>query len=163
MCLWVNYKKKHMKKLFFFASLKSLKKGVGSGVRSGSTSQRYGSAQTCHGSPTLTATEKKNTSGWGYVCPRRGGRPHRGSRSSSRPAWSASALSDSSSTQKGLEVQKPPWPTCRNFGCLIQLYAAGTGTKEHDNRHFWKLTLSIFSSSFVKGVAENLGQSSQHF
>jgi hypothetical protein len=39
----VSYKKKNMK-IFFFASLKSLKKGVGSGVRSGSISQRYGPA-----------------------------------------------------------------------------------------------------------------------
>jgi hypothetical protein len=41
----VGYKKKIWKKIFFFASLKSLKKGVGSGVgsRSGSISQRYGS------------------------------------------------------------------------------------------------------------------------
>ncbi len=38
MCLWASYKKKIYKK-FFFASLKSLKKGVGSG----SISQRYGS------------------------------------------------------------------------------------------------------------------------
>ncbi len=33
-----------MKKKFFFASLQSLKKGVGSGVGSGSISQRYRSA-----------------------------------------------------------------------------------------------------------------------
>ncbi len=43
MCLWVGYKKKGKK----FASLKSLKKGVGSGVGSGSgsgsMSKRYGS------------------------------------------------------------------------------------------------------------------------
>jgi hypothetical protein len=39
MCLLVSYKKKYVKQLF--ASLKSLKKGVGSG--SGSFSQRYGS------------------------------------------------------------------------------------------------------------------------
>jgi len=32
-----------MKKILFLASLKSVKKGVGSGVRSGSISQRYGS------------------------------------------------------------------------------------------------------------------------
>jgi len=63
---------------------------------------------------------QKNTSSWGYVCPRHGGRPHRGSLSSSRPAWSASALSDSSSIHKGLKVQKSPLPTCRIFGCLIQ-------------------------------------------
>jgi hypothetical protein len=43
MCLRVSYKK-NMKKKFFWASLKSLKKGVGSGVGSGSVSQRYGSA-----------------------------------------------------------------------------------------------------------------------
>jgi hypothetical protein len=44
-----------MKKIFFFASLKSMKKEVGSGVGSGSNSQRYGSgsAPKCHGSPTL--------------------------------------------------------------------------------------------------------------
>ncbi len=40
MCLWVSYKKKYGKN-YFFASLKSLKKGVGSG--SGFISQRYGS------------------------------------------------------------------------------------------------------------------------
>jgi hypothetical protein len=39
MCLWVSYKKKNMKNNFF-AFLKSLKKGVGSG----SMSQRYVSA-----------------------------------------------------------------------------------------------------------------------
>jgi hypothetical protein len=38
MCLWVSYKKKKKKK---FASLNSLKKGVGSGARSGSICQRY--------------------------------------------------------------------------------------------------------------------------
>jgi hypothetical protein len=37
MCLWVSYKKKSIKKLFLFTSLKSLKKGVGSG----SICQRY--------------------------------------------------------------------------------------------------------------------------
>jgi hypothetical protein len=37
MCLWVSYNK-----YFFFASLKSLKKGVGSGA--GSISLKYGSA-----------------------------------------------------------------------------------------------------------------------
>ncbi len=42
MCLWVSYKKKIRKKIFF-ASLKSLKKRVGSGVGSGSISQRCGS------------------------------------------------------------------------------------------------------------------------
>jgi hypothetical protein len=44
-------------KNFFFLLSKSLKKGVGSGVESGSgsISQRYGSGSspTCHGSPTL--------------------------------------------------------------------------------------------------------------
>jgi hypothetical protein len=35
----VSYKKKSMKKIIFFASIKSLKKGVGSG--SGPISQRY--------------------------------------------------------------------------------------------------------------------------
>jgi hypothetical protein len=52
--------KKNVKKIFFTLSW-SLKKGVGSGVESGSgagygsISQRYGSgsAPTCHGSPTL--------------------------------------------------------------------------------------------------------------
>jgi hypothetical protein len=54
MWLWVIYKKKIRKKIFF-ASLMSLKKGVGSGVGSGSVSQRckYGSGLKCHGSPTL--------------------------------------------------------------------------------------------------------------
>jgi hypothetical protein len=41
-CLRVMYKK-NMKKFIFFASLKSLKKEVGSGVGSGFISQRYGS------------------------------------------------------------------------------------------------------------------------
>jgi hypothetical protein len=41
MCLWASYKKKYEE--FFFVSLKSMKKGVGSGVGSGSVSQRYGS------------------------------------------------------------------------------------------------------------------------
>ncbi len=42
MCLRVSYNKKNMeKKLFFFESSKSLKKGVGSGVGSGSISQRF--------------------------------------------------------------------------------------------------------------------------
>jgi hypothetical protein len=44
MCLRVRNKKKICKKSIFFASLKSLKKGVGSGIGSGSISQRYGSA-----------------------------------------------------------------------------------------------------------------------
>ncbi len=43
MCLRSSYKKK-IEKNYFFASIKSLKKGVGSGVGSGSISQRYGSA-----------------------------------------------------------------------------------------------------------------------
>jgi hypothetical protein len=47
MCLWASYKKKFKKyeKKFFLASLKLMKKGVGSGVGSGSRSisQRYGS------------------------------------------------------------------------------------------------------------------------
>jgi hypothetical protein len=43
MCLRVSYKKKYEKNNFF-ASLKSLKKGVVSEVGSGSVSQRYGSA-----------------------------------------------------------------------------------------------------------------------
>jgi hypothetical protein len=54
-----------MKKNFFFASFKSLKKGVGSGdgsgfgsgygagSRAGSISQRYGSGDPDHGSPAL--------------------------------------------------------------------------------------------------------------
>ena len=42
-----------MKNKYFFASLMLLKKGVRSGVGSGSVSQRYGSAPKCHGSPTL--------------------------------------------------------------------------------------------------------------
>jgi hypothetical protein len=54
MCLRLSYKKKIRKKYFFaFASFKSLKKEVGSGVGSGSVSQRYGSAPKCHRSPTL--------------------------------------------------------------------------------------------------------------
>jgi hypothetical protein len=36
-------KKYEEKKIFFFASLKSMKKEVGSGIVSGSISQRYGS------------------------------------------------------------------------------------------------------------------------
>jgi hypothetical protein len=47
MCLRVSYKKKYEKKTNnFVASVKSLKKGVGSGVRSrsGSINQRYGFA-----------------------------------------------------------------------------------------------------------------------
>jgi hypothetical protein len=51
MCLWLSYKKKIWGKVFF-ASLKSLKKGVGSGF----VSQRYGSAPKCHGTPTLLFT-----------------------------------------------------------------------------------------------------------
>ncbi len=59
MYLRVSYEKKMKEKNF--ASLKSLKKvvgsGVGSGAGSGSISQRYGSADRirtkCHGSPTL--------------------------------------------------------------------------------------------------------------
>ncbi len=50
MCLWVSYKKKIWKKnIIFFASLKSLKRGV----ESGSISQRCGSgsAPKCSGSP----------------------------------------------------------------------------------------------------------------
>ncbi len=42
MCLWAWASNK--KKYYFFASLKSMKKGVGSGVRSGSSSLRYGSS-----------------------------------------------------------------------------------------------------------------------
>jgi hypothetical protein len=41
MCLWARYKKKYEIKIIFFASLKSLNKGVGSRVGSGSISQRY--------------------------------------------------------------------------------------------------------------------------
>jgi hypothetical protein len=51
MCLWAKYKKKYEE--FFLASLKSIKKGVGSGVGSGSISQRYGS-----GDPGLDPQEK---------------------------------------------------------------------------------------------------------
>jgi hypothetical protein len=40
MCLWLSYKKIWK---FIFASLKSLKKEVGSGVEYGSISRRYGS------------------------------------------------------------------------------------------------------------------------
>jgi hypothetical protein len=47
-----------MRKNIFYASVKSLKKGVGTGVVSGSKSQRYGSADPdphlkCHGSSTM--------------------------------------------------------------------------------------------------------------
>jgi hypothetical protein len=59
-CLWASYKKKYGK-IFFFASLKSMKKEVGAGVGSGSNTQRYGSgsgsAPKCHGSPTLNKTQ----------------------------------------------------------------------------------------------------------
>ncbi len=48
MCLRVSYKKRIWREKFFFASLKSPKKRVGSG----SISPRYGSAPKCHGSPT---------------------------------------------------------------------------------------------------------------
>jgi hypothetical protein len=50
-----------MKKKFFLASLKSMKREVGSG--SGSISQRYGSgsARKCHGSPTLWETRRKSS------------------------------------------------------------------------------------------------------
>jgi hypothetical protein len=52
MCLRVSYKKK----IDFFASLKSLKKGVrfGVGFRSGAGS---GSEPKCHGSPTLVLSQ----------------------------------------------------------------------------------------------------------
>ncbi len=57
MYLWVSYKKKIRRKNNFLTSLKSLKKGVGSG--SGSVSERYGSAdpdphQNVTDPPTLT-------------------------------------------------------------------------------------------------------------
>jgi hypothetical protein len=55
MCLRVSYKKKIQRKnIFFSPSLKSLKKGVGSG----SIRQRYGygSASKCHRSLTLLTT-----------------------------------------------------------------------------------------------------------
>ncbi len=59
MCLWVSCRKKYEE--IFFASLKFLKKGVGSGVGSrsgaGSISERYGSAPKCHGSLTLLITK----------------------------------------------------------------------------------------------------------
>ncbi len=51
-----NVPASHQKKyaeFFFFASLKSLKNGVESGVESGYVSQKYGSASKCHGSSTL--------------------------------------------------------------------------------------------------------------
>jgi hypothetical protein len=57
-----------LRESLFFASLKSLKKGVGSRVGSGSgsrsISQRYGSgsAPKCHGSPTLMQNKQKNFS-----------------------------------------------------------------------------------------------------
>jgi hypothetical protein len=44
MCLRVSYTKKYEKMIIFFVSLKSLTKGVRSGVGSGSISQRYGTA-----------------------------------------------------------------------------------------------------------------------
>jgi hypothetical protein len=40
--MWSSYKKKYEEK-FLFASLKTMKKGVGSGAGSGFISQRYGS------------------------------------------------------------------------------------------------------------------------
>jgi hypothetical protein len=55
MCLQVSYKKKKI----FFTSLKSLTKGVGSGVGSGFFCQRYGSAPKCHGSPTLRIIQQE--------------------------------------------------------------------------------------------------------
>jgi hypothetical protein len=60
MCLWVRVIKKYEEKLFFFASLKSLKRGVASGVGSGSgsISQRCGFRSKCHGSPKLPTIEK---------------------------------------------------------------------------------------------------------
>jgi len=57
MCLQISYKE------IFFTSLKSQKKGVGSGTGAGSGSicQRCGSgsAPQCHGSPTLAAYDRK--------------------------------------------------------------------------------------------------------
>ncbi len=58
MCPRVSYQKKNLKKYNFFASLKLMKKGVGSG----SISQRYGihgsgSTPKCQGSPTLVLRE----------------------------------------------------------------------------------------------------------
>jgi hypothetical protein len=47
-----------MKKTNFFASLKSMKKEVGSGVGSGS-------APKCHGSPQLLIIVKNGTRAWG--------------------------------------------------------------------------------------------------
>ncbi len=57
-------KEKNMNKIFFFASLKSLKKGVGSGTEfgTGSVSKRYGSTPKCHGSPTLVERKIRNYS-----------------------------------------------------------------------------------------------------
>ncbi len=43
MCLSASYKKKNKEKKYLFASLKSIKKGVESGVGSGSINQNYGS------------------------------------------------------------------------------------------------------------------------
>jgi hypothetical protein len=45
MCLWASYEKKPWKKIIYFATLKSMKKrvGSGSGPGYGSISQRYGS------------------------------------------------------------------------------------------------------------------------
>ncbi len=59
-----------MKKNIFFASLKSLKKGVGAG--SGSVSQRYGSegsAPKCHGSPPLVSKGASGLSHGGVLLP----------------------------------------------------------------------------------------------
>jgi hypothetical protein len=64
MFLWVSIRKNIGK--FFFAHLKSLKKGVGSGVRSGSRSISQmcgsGSAPSCHRSPTLYRIQYKKVS-----------------------------------------------------------------------------------------------------
>jgi hypothetical protein len=63
MCLWVCYEKRNEKKKIFFTSLKLLKKGVRSGVGSGSASAsisqmyRSGSAPKCRGSPTLVIVQ----------------------------------------------------------------------------------------------------------
>ncbi len=62
MCLRISLRKKYEKNNFL-ASLKSLKKGVGSGVKPGPISQRCGSrsAPKCHGSPTLKSRSWSKT------------------------------------------------------------------------------------------------------
>jgi hypothetical protein len=67
MCLWAGYKEKYEEKKFS-ASLKSMKKGVRSGVGSGSISQRYGSIPKCHGSPTLRSIYIDEFSSYRKIC-----------------------------------------------------------------------------------------------